>query len=140
MVIINKSFIFLCFLFIGCTYLKEESCKDSMDYYKGIGFNIVLLDKPVRNMDFYDVKARDLVSNRDTLIRIDRMFASFTQLWTPGDTVKKELGTTSVELCLQDSIFGTNKFISIWTCEDGLTINGYAPEVWRGRLNAAGYP
>jgi hypothetical protein len=85
----------LCF---GCQYIREETCKDSVRYYEGIGFNIVILDEAKRDMDFYEVYALDRLSNRDTLIRIDRVFATFNEFWNYGDTLVKERGTTTVTL------------------------------------------
>lgn len=136
----SNFYFFLCFLFVGCSYLKEEACKNTTELYKGIAFNIVLLEKPVRNMDYYDLKAKDLLKNRDTLIRIYKMLTVFPQLSTPGDTLVKELGTTRVELRLQDSVFDSRVFVTEWTCDKGYLTNGLSEADWRARLNAAGYP
>jgi hypothetical protein len=121
----------LCF---GCQYIREETCKDSVRYYEGIGFNIVILDEAKRDMDFYEVYALDRLSNRDTLIRIDRVFATFNEFWNYGDTLVKERGTTTVTLRKRDSIFGTDVFVTEWTCEHGLITNGEPHSVWVERV------
>jgi hypothetical protein len=85
-------------------------------------------------MDFYEVYALDRLSNRDTLIRIDRVFATFNEFWNYGDTLVKERGTTTVTLRKRDSIFGTDVFVTEWTCEHGLITNGEPHSVWVERV------
>jgi hypothetical protein len=121
----------LCF---GCQYIKEETCKDSKSHYEQSGFNIVILDSTIRNSNSFDVYAWDRLSNRDTLITIDRIFVRFVEFWNYGDTLVKERGTTKVTLHKRDSIFGTDVFVTEWTCEHGLITNGEPHSVWVERV------
>lgn len=67
--------------------LTEQGCKETVNYYSNLEFNVVVEGPRSAEPNYYEMEAKDILLNKSSKVKIDRGLVSIVPKWSIGDTL-----------------------------------------------------